>query len=162
MNPHKHYQQQLTDLNRSLLEKGRKRQHKAVFLHDNALAEQCFGSYEDVKKMTRWMVRSKVGAVFTNYLRDGGNVQQAMEHSLNKVFLSFFQIKRVFLEEKNPHLILVQLVHNIMWTPLLCHGETLIYSVINYLCTAFHSYEQHNTVTKHMQHISSFRFYGWG
>ena len=35
----KHYQQQLTDLNRSLLEKRsepRKRQHKVISLHDNA------------------------------------------------------------------------------------------------------------------------------
>ena len=91
----KRYQQQLIDLNRSILEKPeyRKRQHKIIFLHDNApshtakpvrdtleelswevlphaayspdlapsdyhlfasmghaLAEQRFGSYEDVKK----------------------------------------------------------------------------------------------------------------
>jgi len=92
----KRYQQQLIDLNRSLLEKRpeyQKRQHKVIFLHDNApshtakpvrdtlealswevlahaayssdlapsdyhlftsmdhaLAEQRFGSYEDVKK----------------------------------------------------------------------------------------------------------------
>jgi len=91
------YQQQLIDLNRSLLKKRseyHKRQHKVIFLHDNApshtairdtlealswevlphvayspdlapsdyhlfasishaLAEQRFGSYEDVKKMAR-------------------------------------------------------------------------------------------------------------
>jgi len=89
----KRYQQQLIDLNRSLLKKRPEyqRQHKIIFLHDNApshtakpirdtlealsweilphyspdlalsdyhlfasmdhaLAEQCFGSYEDVKK----------------------------------------------------------------------------------------------------------------
>ena len=108
----KRYQQQLTDLywRIVLLEKRpdyRKKQHKVIFLHDNAptcmakpvrdmleafnwevlpyaayssdlahsdyhlfvlvdyaLAEQHFGSYEDEKKMVRWIVRSKMGRCF--------------------------------------------------------------------------------------------------
>ena len=104
----KRYQQQLTDLNRSLLEKRpeyRKRQHKIIFLRDNVplhtakpvrdtsealswevlprvtyspdlapfdyhlfasmsheLAEQRFGSYEDVKKwLDEWFLANREG-----------------------------------------------------------------------------------------------------
>jgi len=116
------YQQQLIDLNRSLLEKRpeyQKRQHKVIFLHDNApshtakpvrdtlealswevlphaayspdlapsdyhlfasmghaLAEQRFGSYEDVKKWLDEWQRGKIftGVVSTNCPKDGKNV----------------------------------------------------------------------------------------
>ncbi|KAG5317803.1 MOS1T transposase, partial [Pseudoatta argentina] len=111
-------------LNHSLLEKRpeyRKRQHKIIFLHDNAplytakpvrdtlealswkvlahatyspdltpsdyhlfasmgyaLAEQCFGSYEDVKNGSMNGSRQKkkilTGVVSTNYPKDGKNV----------------------------------------------------------------------------------------
>ena len=68
----KRYQQQFTDLNCSLLEKRskyRKKQRKVIFLHDNeehtvkpiqALAEQRFGSYKDVKKwLDEWFAAKR-------------------------------------------------------------------------------------------------------
>ena len=70
----------------------------------HALAEQRFGSYEDVKKwLDEWFAaKGKIftGVVFTNCPKDRENVQQTMEHILNKALFvilpnltSFFQKK---------------------------------------------------------------------
>ena len=67
---------------------------------DHVLAEQRFGSYEDVKKWLdeSFVVKGKIftDVVFTNCPKDGKSVEQAVEHTLNEALLSFFGIQRVF------------------------------------------------------------------
>ena len=61
------------------------------------LAERRFGSYEDVKKWLDEKLSAKGEdfywvVIFSKCPKDVKSVQQAMEHTLNKAFSSFFRI----------------------------------------------------------------------
>ena len=80
----------------------------------HALAEQRFASYEDVKK---WLdepfaVKGEdfTVVVFTNCPKDGENVQQATEDTLNKTLFYHSSEFNVFFKKNNPHFVLIHLV----------------------------------------------------
>ena len=70
----------------------------------HTLAEQRFGPHEDVKKngsMNGSQQKGKIftGVIITNYPKDGENVQQTMEHTMNKTLFVILQNLTCFFEE---------------------------------------------------------------
>ena len=75
----------------------------------HALAEQCFGLYEDVKKwFDEWFAAKREDFV-PLLARKMGKCITAMEHTLNKAHLIVLPNLTCFLR-KNPHFIIVRLV----------------------------------------------------